>query len=138
MDSRSDMRRSIMLLAFAVAVAGAVAAPAWSQGSVSFNSDVVPILSKNCVMCHLPGAEQAGLILYPDPWTQLVGVASTESPLKRVESGSPEKSYLYVKLIGTQEQVGGSGLRMPFQQDALGPADLETIRRWIEQGAKLN
>jgi hypothetical protein len=136
------MRCSIMLLAFsvavAVAVAGAVAAPAWSQGSVSFNSDVVPILSKNCVMCHLPGAEQAGLILYPDPWTQLVGVASTESPLKRVESGSPEKSYLYVKLIGTQEQVGGSGLRMPFQQDALGPADLETIRKWIEQGAKLN
>jgi hypothetical protein len=126
------MRRSIVLLAIAVA------APAWSQGSVSFNGEVAPILSKNCVMCHLPGAEQAGLALYPDPWTQLVGIASTQSPLKRVEPGSPEQSYLYLKLIGTQEQVGGSGLRMPFQQEALGPGDLETIRKWIEQGAKLN
>jgi hypothetical protein len=116
----------------------AAAPPAWSQDSVGFNAQVVPILNQHCVMCHLPGAAQAGLNLYPEPWAALVGVASTESPLKFVEPGSAEKSYLYLKLLGTQQQVGGSGLRMPFQQDPLDPRDLETIRTWIEQGAALN
>lgn len=116
----------------------AAASPAWSQDNVSFNAQVVPILNQHCVMCHLPGAAQAGLNLYPEPWAALVGVASTESPLNLVEPGSADKSYLYLKLLGTQQQVGGSGLRMPFQQDPLDAGDLETIRTWIEQGAARN
>jgi hypothetical protein len=114
------------------------ASPAWSQGDVGFSAQVVPILTARCMMCHLQGAAQAGLSLYPEPWGALVGAASTESPLKLVEPGSPEKSYLYAKLLGTQQQVGGSGQRMPFQQDPLDAGDLETIRKWIEQGAAAN
>jgi hypothetical protein len=38
----------------------AAASPAWSRDSVSFNAQVVPILNQHCVMCHLPGAAQAG------------------------------------------------------------------------------
>ena len=116
----------------------AAAPAAWSGDSVGFNERIVPILNQHCVMCHLPGAAQAGLNLYPDPWEALVGVASTESPLKLVEPGSPEKSYLYLKLQGRHEQAGGSGARMPFQQDPLDAGDLETIRTWIEQGAAQN
>jgi len=112
--------------------------PAWSEDSVSFTARIVPILNQHCVMCHLPDAAQAGLALYPEPWAQLVGVASTESPLRRVEAGSPEKSYLYRKLVGTQDKAGGSGLRMPFQQDPLDAGELEAVRSWIQQGAKLN
>jgi len=112
--------------------------PAWAENPVLFGAQIVPILSQRCVMCHLPGVSQGGLDLYPEPWAALVGVQSTESPLKRVEPGSPEKSYLYVKLLGTQDKVGGSGARMPFQQDPLAPADLAAVRNWIEQGAKLN
>ena len=112
--------------------------PAAAQDTVGFTAQVVPILSQHCVMCHLPGVSQGGLDLYPEPWAALVGAASTQSPLKRVEPGSPEKSYLYIKVLGTQDQVGGSGARMPFQQDPLDPADVATIRSWIEQGAKPN
>ena len=105
---------------------------------VSFQNDVLPVLTTRCVMCHMDGAEQAHLSLYPEAWARLVGVPSTQSPLKRVEPGAPDKSYLYLKLIGTQEVAGGNGLRMPFQQDPLAPEELELLRKWIEQGAAQN
>jgi len=106
--------------------------------TVSFSEDVLPILNQYCVMCHIPGAEQAELVLYPDAWSQLVGISSSQSELVRVEPGNPGKSYMYLKLIGTQETGGGSGLQMPFQQSPLDPAQIEAIRLWIEQGAKKN
>jgi len=105
---------------------------------VSFNDDVLPVLNMHCVMCHLPGAEQAELILYPDAWSQLVGISSSQSALARVEPGNPSKSYLYLKLTGAQDTEGGSGLQMPFQQSPLEPSQIEMIRSWIEQGAKKN
>jgi hypothetical protein len=116
----------------------AAAPAAWPQGAISFSAQVEPILTQRCVMCHLAGAAQAGLALYPEPWAALVGVTSTESLLKLVEPGSPEKSYLYAKLLGRQQEVGGSGAPMPFQQDPLEPGELATIRQWIEQGAASN
>jgi hypothetical protein len=105
---------------------------------VSFEKDVLPLLTARCVVCHVEGADQAHLSLYPNAWAQLVGVASTESPLKRVEPRAPAKSYLYLKLLGTQAEAGGSGARMPYQQDPLAPAEIEQLRQWIEQGAKQN
>jgi hypothetical protein len=55
-----------------------------------------------------------------------------------VEPGSPDKSYLYIKLIDTGESAGGSGLLMPIQQPPLDQDQIETIRLWIAQGAKQN
>lgn len=105
---------------------------------ISFEGAVLPILNQYCVMCHIPGAAQADLNLYPDAWSQLVGISSNQSSLPLVEPGYPDKSYLYLKLIGTQETVDGSGLQMPFQQGPLAPAQIEAFRLWIEQGAKQN
>jgi hypothetical protein len=130
--TRTAWRLRTASTALLLAAAGAGAEP------VSFKDDVVPLLTTRCVVCHVEGADQAHLSLYPDAWVQLVGVASTESPLKRVEPGAPAKSYLYLKLLGTQAEAGGSGARMPFQQDPLAPADIEVVRKWIEQGAKQN
>ena len=107
-------------------------------GDVSFQNDLMPLLNERCVMCHLDGAEQAGFRLYPDAWSHLVGAGSTQSPLKRVEPGKPEQSYLYRKLAGTHLEAGGTGARMPFQQDPLDSAYLDLLRQWIEQGAKQN
>jgi len=107
-------------------------------GSISFEKDVVPILNNYCVMCHLPGGAQGELSLYPDAWSELVGVPSKQSQLLQVEPGSPDRSYLYIKLIDSGESVGGSGQLMPVQQPALAPAHIEIIRLWIEQGAEQN
>jgi hypothetical protein len=105
---------------------------------ISFEKDVLPILNNYCVMCHLPGGAQGELSLYPDAWSELVGVPSRQSQLMQVEPGSPDRSYLYIKLIDTGESVGGSGLLMPVQQAPLDPGQVETIRLWIEQGAEKN
>lgn len=103
----------------------------------SFKEKVLPVLNSQCVMCHLPEVSLGGLSLYPDPWQSLVGIASKQSALKLVEPGVPDKSYLYLKLIGVHESAGGSGLQMPPAQ-RLEEASLEAVRQWIEQGAKRN
>lgn len=104
---------------------------------VSFKTDIVPLLKSRCVMCHLPGAEQAGLALHPKGgYANLVDVKSKQSPLVRVSPGKPDDSYLYRKLTGTHTQVGGSGERMPFGESSLTAEEIERVRRWIEGGAK--
>jgi hypothetical protein len=108
-----------------------------SADDVSFTADIVPLLKSRCVMCHLPGAEQAGLALHPKGgYSNLVDVKSTQSPLMRVSPGKPDDSYLYRKLIGTHTQAGGSGERMPFGESSLTAAEIERVRSWIEAGAK--
>lgn len=111
--------------------------PAVAADEVSFERDVMPVLTSQCVMCHLPGAALGGLSLYPDARASLVGVASTQSPLKLVEPNAPERSYLYLKMTGKQGEAGGSGQVMP-PSGALAAAEIELVRRWIEQGATGN
>lgn len=105
--------------------------------AISFQQDVLPILNKHCVMCHLPGAAQGELELYPDAWTSMVGVASVQTSLALVEPGSPGQSYLFIKLLDTQDKAGGSGEQMPFPLP-LEAAQIDVIRAWIEQGAPNN
>ena len=98
----------------------------------------MPILNPYCVMCPLPGADQGGLSLYPDAWSEMVDVPSRQSPLLLVKPGLPDESYLYIKLIDSGLSAGGSGLIMPVQQPPLSTGQIETIRSWIEQGAENN
>lgn len=106
-----------------------------SPALAGLKSDVVPVLNQRCVMCHLPGAAQAGLDLYTNPWASLVNVKSTQSEALLVAPGEPEQSYLYLKLMGQQLEAGGQGEQMPFQQGTLSEPELEAIRTWISQGA---
>lgn len=105
---------------------------------VSFAADVEPILTQQCVMCHLPGAAQGGHSLYPDAWASMVGVPSGQSPLRLVEPGKPSQSYSYLKLTGDHLDAGGSGEIMPFPNGPLTPEEIRVIRLWIEQGAENN
>lgn len=127
------MRPQMMV---AVVCAGALTGLARAD-EVKFARDVVPIFKTSCVMCHLPGNGPAGLALHPKGgYANLVGVASTQSPLQRVVPGKPEESYLYRKLVGTHAAAGGSGERMPFGDMRLGEDQIDVIRRWIVDGAK--
>ena len=66
--------------------------------------------------------------------TSLPRIPSTESPLLRILPGRPSGSYLWHKLQGTQESVGGSGETMP-KEGALPDGGLDQIRAWILEGA---
>jgi len=103
---------------------------------VGFAKDVQPILTKHCVVCHVQGAAQGDLALYPDAWGAVVEVKSRQSPLLLVEPGRPEASYFYLKLTGEHLAAQGTGEQMPSPQSPLAPAGIDIIRQWIAEGAE--
>ena len=78
----------------------------------TFAAEVGPALDASCTFsgCHDPVVRSGGLDLTAGAgFTNLVGVAATGSPLlRRVAPGSPARSYLLRKLVGTPDIHGGS------------------------------
>ncbi len=111
-----------------------------SSGGVSFSRDIQPIFNNNCVVCHTGTSGPQGLSLDSGKsYGNLVNVNSTEATsLKRVAPGSPDKSYIINKLLGTQTQAGGSGAQMPFGAQPLPQATISLIQQWITAGAPNN
>ena len=132
MGNLASRRPGWMLSLWLLAATGAAA-----EDAVSFKRDVLPVLNKHCVMCHMVGTELGNFSLYPDPLGNMLGMQSTQSELNLVEAGKPETSYLLVKMLDQQAAMGGKGLRMPWEY-TIDAAQIEPIRRWILQGAKDN
>jgi len=91
----------------------------------SFNSDVVPILQKNCLACHASTTKMGDLVM-----------ESYDSLMKGGAHGSPivprnaRGSRLAMMIEGKIEP------RMPFGGDALPAADIAVIEAWIDAGAE--
>ena len=105
--------------------------------SVDYEADIQPIFNGSCT-CHLMGdsGEMAAPFLTLNPGmshAELVGVMSEQAPLNRIEPGSPDDSYLYLKVTGNHLPIG-SGNPMP-QIGVLGDAQVELIESWILAGA---
>lgn len=110
-----------------------------SAKSVSFSSDIVPILKKRCAVCHLTGQEAGHLALHPKAaHASLFKQKSEMSKWLLVEPGQPGKSYLLMKLDGSHLRKGGKGARMPFAQAPLSPHEIALFRDWIAAGAPKN
>jgi mono/diheme cytochrome c family protein len=94
-------------------------------GAVSFNDDVLPILTKNCNFCH---GELGG-------WdgTTYESVINSGDNGPVVIPGDVDKSLLAQKLLGTQT-IGGI---MP-PTGKLSDATIQIILDWIEAGAPDN
>ena len=106
---------------------------------VSLSKDIQPILNANCVICHQGTAGPMGLNMQVgSAYKNLVNVKSAESPLMRVAPGTPDKSYIVNKLLGTQGQIDGSGAQMPYGAPPLSQSQIDLIRQWITQGAPNN
>ncbi len=104
---------------------------------VDYETDVQPIWNANCT-CHLMGGsgEMTAPVLTLNPDMSignLVGVASEQSALNRIEAGAPEDSYLWLKINGTHTDVG-EGDPMP-QGSMLEEGELAIIEAWISGGA---
>lgn len=111
------------------------------ERQVSFADDVRPILDASCVNCHDQsgeGAATSGLALRTyDDLMQGTRFGQVVVP------GSPESSALYL----TVAQKTAPEIHMPPHHDdrlpkgqgvPLRDGQVETIRLWIEQGAKNN
>ena len=95
---------------------------------VSFNRDILPILSDRCFQCHGPdeGHREAELRLdVPD---------GDEGALRMITPGNPEESELWQRITSDDED-----LRMPpadATKKPISTAEQELFKQWILQGAK--
>ncbi|HEX4121864.1 MAG TPA: c-type cytochrome domain-containing protein [Verrucomicrobiae bacterium] len=95
---------------------------AQTADKVDFEKDVQPLLRQNCVSCHGPKKQKAGMRL--DRRSSLMKKFS-----RRVVPGNSENSMLYHRLVGED-----FGPQMP-PTGPLRPEQIAVIKAWIEQGA---
>jgi mono/diheme cytochrome c family protein len=116
----------------ALLLCAALAGPARAEAPpVEFNRDVRPILADACFQCHGPdrARRKAGLRLD----TEEGATADLGEGTRAVFPGRPEQSELLRRVTSTDDTQ-----RMPPPRSgrALTPAQVEVLRRWVEQGAK--
>jgi hypothetical protein len=103
------------------------------DGAVSYSRDVKPILQANCLSCHQQGGagyEASGFSMasYDD-----LMKGTNFGPM--VVPGDSAGSNLIVLMEGRADP----SISMPHgSSKKVSAADVETIRRWIDQGAKRN
>jgi len=99
------------------------AASAQAPAQIDFKRDVQPLFQEHCIGCHGPAQQMANFRLDRRKDAMRGGTIAVIAP------GTSSGSRLYHKLIGTKY-----GTRMP-PTGPLSPANLEIIRRWLDQGA---
>ncbi|MFM7244557.1 MAG: DUF1549 domain-containing protein [Planctomycetaceae bacterium] len=106
-----------------VVVACAAGGPALA---LDFAHEVVPLLKRHCGECHIGDARQGGF-----------SMNTREDLLKGGDSGVPglvpgraDDSELVARLTTSDPET-----RMPADGDPLPPEAVDTLRRWIDEGA---
>ncbi|HZP47972.1 MAG TPA: ankyrin repeat domain-containing protein [Vicinamibacterales bacterium] len=115
------MRR--LLLALVVAAAATAAAFSAQADRVDFARDVQPIFRQHCYSCHGATIHQNGFRLDRRGDAMRGGTVS-------VIGRDSATSRLYMRIAG----IGGYGAPMP-PTGPLNPAQVDIIKRWIDQGA---
>jgi hypothetical protein len=104
------------------------------DASPGFALDVWPLFSSRCG-CHV-GFPSGGLAMEQgSAHHALVGVRSSDTELALVEPGDPKRSYLWRKLMGDHQEVGGFGVPMPMSGTPLTDQELALVEAWIIEGA---
>jgi len=97
---------------------------------ISFNHDIRPILSHNCIACHGPDEHdrQAGLRLD----RRDAAIAELDSGLRAIVPGKPEESELVARIRQTDPDVV---MPPPESNHRLSAAEKNLLVRWIAAGA---
>ncbi len=124
------MRLSLAWAAWAFASALSSEAAIGTAQPLDFQKDVRPILADACFACHGPdsNARQAGLRLDTRD-----GAFADRGGYAVIVRGSPDESRLFQRMSHAEAVV-----RMPPPDAERHPTSdqVETIRRWIEEGAE--
>ena len=128
MNFKKTVGKLIALCLFPLMMAGCSGEPA-----VSYSQDVKPILEQNCMQCHqVGGAGQVASGFSMASYADLMK-GTRNGPM--IIAGDVEGSNLLVLIEGRADP----SISMPHgQQKSIAKQDIETIRLWIEQGAKNN
>jgi len=101
-----------------------------ARGDVDYNRDVRPILAENCYRCHGPDAAErkAGLQLDMEE----AAFAALKSGGHAIVRGDVSKSELIARITASDSS---DLMPPPDSGKTLGPAEIETLRRWVKEGA---
>ena len=94
--------------------------------AVSFESEVKPIFEKHCVECHGPKKQKSDFRLDD----REVALHGGESHAPNILPGKAAESPL-LKFVTTDDR----DTRMPPKGDRLSAAEVDTLKRWIAEGA---
>jgi hypothetical protein len=103
--------------------------PSTVPDSVSFKNHVQPIFTARCAVsgCHVAPNPPAGLVLKAgSAYANIVNVPAQNFSGLRVAPNDPSQSVLYLLVESGQ---------MPARGSRLTTVQVQTIKRWIEQGA---
>jgi len=116
--------------------------PPGRGGTVSFATQVRPILVNNCSGCHSPGGAAVvnnGIAMHlteGEAYDSIVNQPSgQDATWTLVVPGDSSSSLLYLKVSTDNPPVG---VRMPRFAPRLSGAEIGLIRDWIDQGALNN
>jgi hypothetical protein len=113
----------------------------------SYAKDIAPIIANRCAPCHTTDAKAGFNWTYDNLVTNTTVTNATTSkctyliqPARRVIPGDADHSLLWTKLTldETQATVHNCGEPMPLPTSGktVPTSELDTIYRWIQQGAK--
>ena len=114
-----------------VAVTWLILASASLHGEepIDFNRQVRPLLAKHCYACHGPDQAESGLNL--SSFESATG--TSESGLQAIVPDDSIKSQLLLRITAIDESV-----QMSPEGDRLTAAQVEILKKWIDQGAVYN
>ena len=106
-------------------VAGALA-PAFAVAAPDFVRDVRPIFEAHCIKCHGPEKQKSGYRLD----VKSIALTGGDSGTPNIVPGLGATSPLVKFIAGEVEDM-----RMPPKGEALAPAEIATLKAWIDSGA---
>ena len=119
------------VLLFTIALLAAKEEPEKRSKAVSYSKDVFPIIKRRCLPCHAVDSENPSELF----------METYEDMMKGGKHGSPvipkkgSESLLFTKLHPTPP----FGDQMPIMtKKKLSDEEIETIKKWIDEGAKKN
>ena len=98
--------------------------------AVSFETDILPILRKNCLACHSASEKQGSLVLESTELMQRGGEAGAA-----IVPGRSDDSLL-LKLASHQQEPVMPPEGNDVAASKLTPQELQLIKHWIDQGAR--
>lgn len=114
-----------------------IASTAWAEektaiptasARVSYYRDIRPIFQEHCQGCHQPAKRGGEYVM--TSFAEMLKGGESESPA--ITPKMPDDSYLL--LLITPDDEGKA--EMPKEKPALAKAQIELIKRWIEEGAE--
>jgi hypothetical protein len=115
-----------------LAAVAALALAACAPSGVSYTKDVHPILAKNCSECHAPGQKGFTASGLDTTSYQALMKGGKFGPL--IKPGDSLTSALNMLVEGRVH----ASIQMPHGREKLPAKDIETLKVWVNEGAKNN